>query len=345
MESDASHAEKVLVTGGSGYLATWVIAAALNDGYSVRATLRSMNRKDQVIEAVGQISDRANEIEFHAADLLEDAGWAEAVDGCDYVLHVASPFPPGPPKHPDDLIVPARDGTLRVLEAAFDAGVKRTVVTSSIVAVQPRPDQLDGSLITEELWTDVDYPKFSVYAKSKAIAERAAWDLADERGMRDRLAVVNPGLILGPLTGDDSFSLALIARLLKGEPAIPPLGFSVVDVRDIATLELAAMRTPAAGGQRFLGVSEFIWAEEIAKTLREELGDDARKVPKLKAPKFAVRFLALFDQGLRVIVPDLGVERKYSRARAEAVLGWKPRPVRETVVDCGRSLAAHQSTT
>ncbi|MGH2957966.1 MAG: NAD-dependent epimerase/dehydratase family protein [Solirubrobacterales bacterium] len=338
----ADPSQTVLVTGGSGYLAGWVIAEALNAGYSVRTTLRTPSREEEVRESVARISHGTDRLTFATADLTKDDGWAEAAAGCKYVLHVASPFPPEQPKDPDELIVPAREGTLRVLKAALDAGAERVVVTSSVAAVDRPAGEAPGRVLTEADWTDGDSDANSPYARSKTIAEQAAWAFAEERGAKDKLATVNPGAIIGPLISDDrSFSLQLIERMLKGEPAVPKLGFSLVDVRDIAQLELAAMTTPGAGGSRFIGVARFAWMSEVAKTLRDELGSDADKVPKRTAPNFLIKAMALFDGSVKSIVPSLGVKTEYSHNHATEALGWQPRPVSESVVDCARSMLAH----
>ncbi len=341
MNTSAQAHDQILVTGGSGYLAGFVIAEALAAGFAVRTTLRSPSREAQVRDTVGKLTPSTENLSFATADLTSDEGWSEAAAGCKYVLHVASPFPPKQPKDPDELIVPAREGTLRVLRAAREAGAERVVVTSSVAAIDGKPGEEPGRVLTEEDWTDGDSKLNSPYARSKTIAEAAAWDFAEENGGRDWLATVNPGAILGPVLGADrSFSLQLVERMLAGEPAIPKLGYSVVDVRDIAKLELLAMTTPEAGGNRFIGVSEFTWMSEIAKTLREELGKDASKVPTREAPNFLIRLLGLFDGSVKSIVPQLGVKQEYSNRHARDLLGWNPRPVAESVVDCGRSIVA-----
>jgi nucleoside-diphosphate-sugar epimerase len=341
VSSSADPSQTVLVTGGSGYLAGWVIAEVLNAGYSVRTTLRSPKREQEVRDSVARISDHADRLSFATADLTSDDGWAEAAAGCKYVLHVASPFPPEQPKDPDELIVPAREGTLRVLKAALDAGAERIVVTSSIAAIDRPADETSTRTLTEDDWADGASEANSPYGRSKTIAEESAWAYAEEHGAREKLATVNPGAIIGPLLNDDtSFSLQLIERMLKGEPAVPKVGFSLVDVRDIAALQLAAMTTPEAGGKRFIGVARFAWMSEVAQILREELGADASKVPKRTAPNFLIRAMGLFDGSVRSIIPNLGVKTEYSHQQATNVLGWQPRPVQQSVVDCARSLLA-----
>lgn len=330
-------AETVLVTGGSGFLAGWCMVELLARGYEVRTTVRDLGREAEVREAVSAGGQAGEKLSVLAADLTSDDGWSEAVAGCDYVLHVASPFPPVQPKDPDELIVPAREGTLRVLGAALAAGVKRTVVTSSVAAIAGGA-RTPGPL-TEEDWTDLDFPTLSPYVRSKTIAERAAWELAREQGAEERLATVNPGAILGPLLSRDaSYSLEAIERLLKGMPGVPKIGFSFVDARDVADLQIKAMSARQAGGQRFIAVTQFLWMAEVAAVLRRELGADAAKVPTRGVPNLLVRAMALFDPGIRSITNQLGKKLTYSNERARTVLGWSPRPLEQTIAETGRSM-------
>ncbi len=330
--------QTVLVTGGSGFLGAWCVAELLRRGYAVRTTVRDPAREPEVRAALAAEGEAGDRLTVAVADLSSDGGWAEAAAGCDYVLHVASPFPAVQPKDPDELIVPAREGTLRVLRAALDAGARRVVVTSSVAAVGGSTSHSPVPL-TEQNWTDAGNPKLTPYTRSKTIAERAAWDLAGERGATEKLAVVNPGAILGPvLGGGHSFSLELIERLLKGMPGTPRLGYSIVDVRDVADLQIRAMTAEEAGGERFIAVGEFRWMSEVAAVLRERLGPDAAKVPKRAVPDLAVRAMAIFDPSVRSIVGQLGRRVEMSSEKAKDLLGWSPRPVEETVVDCARSL-------
>jgi dihydroflavonol-4-reductase len=288
-----------------------------------------------------EVGDR---LSVHQADLMRDEGWAEAVDGCDYVLHVASPFPPSQPKDPDELIVPAREGTLRVLRAALDAGVKRVVVTSSVAAVRNGGRTAEEPL-TEEDWTDPDKPGLTPYVRSKTIAEQAAWALVRERDQVDRLTAVNPGAIIGPVLSDDrSYSLQAIERMLDGMPGLPRLGFNFVDVRDVAALEALAMSSPEAGGERFIAVERWLWMSDVAEILRERLGDRASKVPSRNIPDFLVKAMSLFDSDLRSITGELSVMSVRSGEKARTRLGWKPRPSEETIVDCAESLLAQKAS-
>ncbi len=331
----------VLVTGGSGYLGGWCVIELLRRGYAVRTTVRSLSREPQVRATVGSEVDPGDRLTVFAADLTDDEGWPEAVAGCEYVLHVASPFPPNQPKDPDELIVPAREGTLRVLRAGLDAGVKRIVVTSSVAAIR-LSDAGATRALTEEDWTDPDAPGLTPYVRSKTIAELAAWDLVRERGEEDRLAVVNPGAIIGPVLNDDlSYSLQSVKRLLDGMPGIPRLGFSMVDVRDVADLEIRAMTDPEAGGQRFIAATQFLWTGEVGEILRERLGEAASKVPTRRLPNLLVRGVALFDPGLRSVVGALGKRTELSSEKARNTLGWAPRPIEDTVAETGESLIRH----
>jgi nucleoside-diphosphate-sugar epimerase len=338
MESSAADAKTVLVSGGSGFLGGWCLVELLRRGHEVRTTVRDLGREADVRVAVGSQVDAGERLTVLAADLLSDDGWAAAVAGCDQVLHVASPFPPAQPKDPDELIVPAREGTLRVLRASLDAGVERVVVTSSVAAVTGGGGRPTGPL-TEVDWSDPENPKLTPYARSKTIAERAAWDFVGERGATERLATVNPGAILGPVLGEGrSYSLQAVERLLQGTPGIPRIGFSFVDVRDVADLHIRAMTAPAAGGERFIAATEFLWMADLAAVLRERLGDRAAKVPTRNVPDLLVRAMGLFDPGIRSIAGQLGKKTTLSSEKAESTLGWSPRPSEQTIVECAESL-------
>jgi dihydroflavonol-4-reductase len=328
----------VLVTGGSGFLGGWCVVDALRRGHRVRTTVRDLAREAEVRAAVASEVDAGDRLSVVAADLLDDDGWPQAVQGCDYVLHVASPFPPTQPKDPDELIVPAREGTLRVLGAALEAGVGRVVVTSSIAAISGGRERPSRPL-TEEDWSDPDNPRLTPYARSKTIAERAAWDFVRGRGEDGRLATVNPGAILGPALSDDlSYSLEVIERLLRGMPGVPRIGFSFVDVRDVADLHLRAMTAPEAGGERFIAAGPFLWMAEVAEVLRDRLGEAAAKVPERTVPNLLVRAMGIVDPGIRSVVRQLGMKTEVSSEKAESLLEWSPRPIEETIVDCARSL-------
>ena len=330
--------ETVLVTGGSGFIGSSCILDLLQAGYRVRTTVRSPEREAAVRELLG--AESAEALSFVTADLMADAGWGDAVSGCDFVLHVASPFPLGPPKHEDDLIVPAREGALRVLAAARDAQVRRVVMTSSFAAVGygvPPRDQP----FTEEDWTNPDADGVSAYTKSKTLAERAAWDFIAREGGGLELSVVNPVGVFGPVLGPDfSTSIELVKRLLEGSiPGLPRVAYGIVDVRDVADLHRRAMSDPAAAGERFLAVAgEFMSVPQIAAVLRERMGDDAKKVPTRVLPNWVVRLVSRFDSSVKQIVPELGKSKQASNAKAKRVLGWAPRSNEDALVASAESL-------
>jgi dihydroflavonol-4-reductase len=329
----------VLVTGGSGYIGGWCVITLLQQGYTVRATIRDLGRAEEVKRSIESIVDPAGRLTFHAADLTSDVGWDEAAAGADFVLHVASPLGVPEPKNPDDLINPARDGALRAIRAAIKAGAKRVVMTSSVAATS-RPLSEPDSESDETVWTDGDDVSAGAYARSKTIAEKAAWELVRNQGNGTSLAVVNPALVLGPVFGPDySDSVQIVERLLKGRiPGLPHLGFCVVDVRDVADLHLRAMTAPEAAGERFIAAGEFAWMAEIASMLRARLPERVSKIPTAKAPDLMIRLAALVDHDLKTVTPSLGHKRVFSSAKAERILGWKPRPIEETLFDCARSL-------
>jgi nucleoside-diphosphate-sugar epimerase len=332
--------DTVLVTGGTGFVGGWCVASLLERGYGVRTTVRDLARERAVRDAVMAAGiDPGSRLSVAAADLTSDDGWAEAVAGCRYVLHVASPFPPVQPKDPDELIVPARDGALRVLRAALDAGVERVVMTSSVAAVRGARPSSEAAPYTEADWTDGEDTSLTPYVRSKTIAERAAWQHVRDAGATERLTTVNPGAIIGPALSDDhSYSLQTIQRLLAGIPAAPRLGFTFVDVRDVADLHIRALVAPGAGGERLIATDRFLWLGEVAAILRERLGDAARKVPTRVAPDVLIRAMALFDGSVRSIVGDLGKRSWFSSERARTTLGWTTRPIEDSIEDCARSL-------
>jgi nucleoside-diphosphate-sugar epimerase len=331
----------ILVTGGTGFIATHTILQALGENHRVRTTIRSLKREADVRAMLKQGgSEPGDRLSFFAAELENDAGWAEAVAGCDYVLHVASPFPPNVPKHEDELIVPAREGALRVLRAARDARVKRVVLTSSFAAIGygHAPQQAP---FNETNWTDPTGSDMTAYVKSKTLAERAAWDFVAAEGGALELSVLNPVVVFGPVLGPDySPSVLLIQRLMTGAiPGSPKLTFGVVDVRDVADLHLRAMVHPAAKGERFLGVAgDFIWIRDIAKVLKDRLGEAARKVPTRQLPNWLVRLAALRDPAVKQILPELGKQKNGSSEKARRMLGWTPRSNEEAIVATAESL-------
>lgn len=333
----------VLVTGGSGFIGSHCILQLLSAGHQVRTTVRNLNREADVramlkqggIEPDGRLS-------FFTADLEKDSSWPEAIAGCDYVLHIASPFPAGIPKHDDDLIVPAREGTLRVLRASRDAGVKRVVLTSSFAAIGYGHIAL-GTLYNETNWTEPS-GDLTAYVKSKTLAERAAWDFMAREGGKLELSVVNPVGVFGPLLGRDyATSILLVQKLMDGAmPGLPKLYFGVVDVRDVADLHLRAMTHPAARGERFLAVAgDFMSVQEIASVLKSRMGQYARRVPLRVLPNWLVRLAALKDPAVKQILPELGIVKNATSEKAKRVLGWSPRSREEALITTAESLVRY----
>jgi nucleoside-diphosphate-sugar epimerase len=331
----------VLVTGGSGFIGSHAIVQLLAAGHQVRTTVRNLKREADVRAMLRNGgAEPGSRLSFVAADLTSDAGWAEAVAGCEFVLHVASPLPPTVPKHEDDLIVPARDGALRVLRASREAGVKRVVLTSSFGAVgygyKSRSAPFD-----ETSWTQLDGDDVAPYIKSKTLAERAAWDFIAKEGGGLELSVVNPVAVFGPVLGPDySTSILLVQRLMDGAlPGSPKLSFGVVDVRDVVDLHIRAMTLPAAKGERFLAVAgDFLWMREVAQVLKERMGSDARRVPARELPNWMVRLASLRDPAIKLILPELGKRKNATNEKARRMLGWTPRSNEEALTATGESL-------
>ena len=331
----------VLVTGGSGFIGSRAILQLLAAGHLVRTTVRSLKREGEVramlTEGGAEPGDR---LSFVVADLESDAGWPQAVAGCDYVLHIASPFPSTLPQHEDELIVPAREGALRVLRAARDAGVRRVVLTSSFAAIG-YGQKVQQAPFNESHWTDPAGADVQPYAKSKTLAERAAWDFIAREGGALELAVVNPVGVFGPVLGPDySTSILLVQRLMDGAmPGCPQLSFGAVDVRDVADLHIRAMTDPAAKGERFLAVAgDFLSIRDIAVILKNRMGASARRVPTRQLPNWLVRLAALRDPAVKQILPELGKPKNATSEKAQRVLGWVPRSSEEAIVATAESL-------
>ncbi|KCZ91686.1 SDR family oxidoreductase [Hyphomonas johnsonii] len=332
---------RVLVTGATGFIAGHVILQLIAAGHEVRGTARSAASGPNLNAVLSKYAGKPVSIELVAANLDRDEGWAEAIFGMDFVLHVASPFPAGVPKDPDDLIRPARDGALRVLKAAKAAGVKRVVLTSSMAAIAYGWGDQRPALLTEEHWSNPDNLKDNTaYTRSKTIAERAAWDYVNGEGKGLELAVINPAAVLGPvMSGDLSASLELLTQPMSGKiPAVPRIGFGIVDVRDVASAHVAAMTVPEAAGERFLVSQPFMWFSEVVEILRAEFPAYQKKLPKGTLPDFLLKGMALFNPSLKLILPELGRERNISNEKARRVLGWQPHTAEEAILAGAHSL-------
>jgi nucleoside-diphosphate-sugar epimerase len=333
----------VLVTGGSGYIGSWTVIGLLQQGYRVKTTVRNLAREAEVRAAIGKAVDPGDRLSFHAADLTADTGWDEAAAGCDYVIHVASPLGIGAQADPNTLIVPAREGARRAITAAIKAGAKRVVMTSSVAAasVSSRSKAKD-SCTDEKVWTDLADGSHDAYTQSKTLAEQDAWALIKAEGGSTTLATVLPALVIGPvLSGDFSDSVQVVERLLTGRlPGLPRIGFNLVDVRDVADLHIRAMTDPAAAGERFIAAGKWAWMPDMADTLRARLGAAAPKVPSRRIPDFVLHIAGLFDKEIAWVAPSVGKVRDHTSAKAQKLLGWKPRPSEDSLIECARSLLA-----
>ncbi len=328
-----SELKTVFVTGATGYIAKHIVLQLLEAGYAVKGSVRSESKANEMKSALAEKLSPAAlaRLETVKLDLTSDEGWGEALNGADVLLHTASPFPIVEPKHPDELIRPAVDGTLRALNAARDAGITRVVLTSSSAAIMGT--ELQGrDTYNESDWTDMDRPNTLSYVKSKTMAEQAAWDFI-EKHPEMQLTTINPVFVMGPgVDANFGSSLEVIQRLVQGkDPAMPKLSFPIVDVRDIALMHIRAMERDAAIGRRFIGSSETLWFKDIAETMKDALPN--RKIVTRVAPNWLIRVIALFDKTIRTIVPDLGKEVKVDASAAREVLGIDFIPARTAVAD------------
>jgi dihydroflavonol-4-reductase len=329
----------VLVTGASGYVAGFTIHLLLDQGWSVRGTVRDPSKSAALHHRLGVSADQ---LPLFAADMTSDAGWADAVAGCSHVLHIASPIPLTMPRDDDEVIVPARDGTLRVLRAARDAGVRRVVMTSSAAAICYGAN-VPARAYTEADWSEPPLPGTTAYVRSKAIAERAARDFIAREGGALEFCTINPGGILGPVMDKDyAPSIEIIVRLLNGAmPGLPNYGFAIVDVRDLADLHIRAMTAPGMANERFLAAGDFLWMREVAAILKARLGARAGHVPARSLPDWLMRIVARFDKQVAALTPELGRRRDCDASHARDALGWIMRPAADTIADCANSLIEH----
>lgn len=332
--------KKVLVTGVTGFLGSHTTIQLLNKGYEVVGTLRSLQRAEAIKAVIAKHTANTHLLSFAEADLSDEKVWLQLTKGVDYVQHIASPFPRELPKNDEELIGPAKNGVLTILKAAAQNGVKRVVLTSSSSAIlYGRAKNKRNVTLDERTWTDVtNLADTTPYFRSKTIAEKAAWEFmkADKSGLE--LTTVLPGAILGPVLEEDfGTSANIVIKALDGSmPALPAIGFDVVDVRSVAELLILAMEKPQAAHQRYAGSAGFISFKEVAKIIKESY--PRRKVPSLLLPNFAVRLFSYFDKTLQPVLLDLGVQRKINNSKAINELGWKPRPNREAVVSCAESV-------
>ena len=333
---------RVLVTGGSGFIAAYCIAQLLEAGWSVRTTVRSLSKEAKVRQGLPKLTDKAQEVQFLAADLTAEHGWREAARGCAFVLHVASPLPSTSPQTDEAIIRPARDGALRVLKAARDEGVQRVVMTASTASLSYGYGSREAPF-TEADWSDVSNRRdTSGYERSKTLAERAAWDWLMAEGAELELTTICPGAVLGPVFSDDySASIDIVKRLIDGSlPGLPRYGWPLVDVRDIADLHLRAMTAPNASGQRYIGAGPFLWMSDMARVLRTQAPQLAKGVPARALPNGLVRLFATFNAANRGRLYELDKQRPVSSEKAQRELKWTPRSNEDAILATAESLVA-----
>ena len=330
----------ILVTGASGFIAIHTIAQLLEQGYKVRGTIRSLSKEAEVRETISKFVQKNYQLEIVSADIEQDAGWKEAMNDVEYVLHVASPFPLGEPKHEDELIIPAVQGTLRVLRFAHSANVKRVVQVSSNAAVSAGHAG-ENRTFTEEDWSNIEN-KIGAYSKSKTLAERAAWDFinGNENKNKMEMVAINPPFVFGPVPNKNynTSSEVIRAFLLRQVPGTAKIKMAVVDVRDVASAIILAMKIKEAAGNRFLVSAGEMWTKEIADILYAEYAKRGYKVPTLQMPSFLVRLIAMVDPKIALIVNSLDWDYKISSEKAKQILKWTPRSPKESVLSMAESL-------
>ncbi|MCP5086496.1 MAG: aldehyde reductase [Rhodobacteraceae bacterium] len=336
-----SRKKPVLVTGGSGFIAKHIIRQLLDEGFEVRASVRSSTRETEVRQAmaahVKETVDLGAQLSFVHLDLSIDDGWSDALAGVSALMHTASPFPMIQPDDEDEIIKPAVEGTMRALVAAEAAGVSRVILTSSIVAIVNKRLAAGRNRYNESDWSELNSPYATPYVKSKTMAEKAAWSFAKDHP-DIKLTTINPALVLGPALDDKiSTSVQIVQRLMNGkDPMVPNIGFPVVDVRDVATMHVRALQRPESAGARFISAERFIWMQDIARILKSEYPD--RRIPTRLAPDFLVKLLSLFDKAIKSAVPILGVEQHLDNAAACEVLGMEFIEARQAVKSAAAGL-------
>ena len=334
--------DTILVTGLSGFIASHVAAKLLDKGYNVRGTVRNLNKGARIVDALKAAGHNTGNLELVEADLKSDAGWKEAVQGCRFIQHIASPFPIEAPREREALVPEARAGAMRVIEQGLGAGAERIVMTSSLVAMVGQKGRGAKMLVTEDDWSDPDWKALGAYAVSKTRAEKAVWDYAKSHDLQGRVTCVNPGLVFGPDSFNNSgASLELIKLMFSGQfPRVPKLAFPIVDVRDCAAIHVAAMEAKNAGGRRLMAAGETLWFKDIADILRSAY-PDAKKLPKGDMPNAIVKLIGIFDARVKSILPDIGTLHMADTAYVSALTKVIPRPAAEAILAAAESLKAH----
>jgi dihydroflavonol-4-reductase len=340
-ETQMPTSSPILVTGASGFVALHTIIQLLQQGYKVRATLRTLSREAEVRETIANHVDINDRLEFISADLMQDAGWDRAAQGCESVLHVASPFPLFEPKHEDELIIPAVQGTQRVLRAAHNAKIKRVVIVSSVAAVSAGHNG-ENRIFDENDWS-IPENNIGAYSKSKTLAERAAWDFINgaENTNKMELVTINPPLILGPVPNKNlRTSIELVRTLMLGQvPGVGRIKMGMVDVRDVASAIILAMNTPEAAGNRFLVAADTsMWIKDIADLLHNKYTARGYKINRFQFPSFLVRVIGLFDKKIARVTESLDWDYELSNEKSKRILKWSPRSAEESILSMAESL-------
>ena len=332
--------DRVLVTGISGYIGSHVAAKLIEQGYEVRGTVRALGKGQRILKAMAERGVDTTKVDLIQANLASDEGWKGAVAGCRFIQHIASPFPLDAPRDREALVPEARAGAMRVLEHGLAAGAERVVMTSSMVSMMGQPGRGDYMHVKEDDWSDPDWKPLTAYPVSKTRAERAAWDYVEAQGLKDRLTTVCPGLVLGPDPyGNGGASLGLVEAMFKGEfPRVPRLAYPIVDVRDCAAIHVAAMTASNAAGRRLMAAGKTLWFSDIAAILREAY-PTAKKLPKSEFPSWMVKLVALFDDRVKGVVPDLGTFHEADSAYVTNITQVRPRAIEASIVEAGAEFA------
>lgn len=333
-------ADRVLVTGISGFIGSHIAKNLLDKGFDIRGTVRNKTKGERIHEALTHDIADISRVELIEADLGGDAGWADAVKDCRYIQHIASPFPIEAPDDREALVAEARAGAQRVLEHGLSAGVERVVLTSSMVSMMGQKGRKKTMTVTEQDWSDPEWKPLTAYPVSKTRAELSAWAYAEAQGLKNKLVTVCPGLVLGPDTfNNGGASLGLIKAMFDGDfPMVPKVAYPIIDVRDCASIHVEAMIAPNAGGRRLMAASNTLWFSQIAEVLIKEY-PRASKLPKRDLPNIVVKVMSLFDGRVKGIVPDLGVFHEADNNYVTNITGVMPRPAKEAIIAAARTMA------
>ena len=336
--------DRVLVTGVSGFIGSHVTERLLAKGYEVRGTVRNKVKGQKIVDALAANGSDVSKLELVEANLASDAGWEDAVKDCRYIQHIASPFPLEAPSDREALVLEARAGAMRVIEHSLGAGAERIVMTSSMVSMVGQKGRGAHMLVKEEDWSDPDWKPLTAYPVSKTRAEKSAWNYVKAQGLSDKLTTICPGLVFGPDTyANGGASLGLITAMFKGDfPKAPKIAYPIVDVRDCAAIHVAAMTAKTAGGRRLMAAGETLWFSKIGDILRAEY-PEVKKLSNGEFPNFMVRLVALFDERVKGVLPDLGTFHEADSAYVSNITRVIPRPAKEAILAAAKSLIANGS--